>query len=173
MPTLISLLYFSITCFLWLSPKREEWWRESTLRKTLLFIFSTVQKSMSLRPPTPIPVLRLRKQVNQTQRPVGCETSPGPAPSRRRHQSFHLDFRGKAKTHTHKTKKSHPTLLSELVSVLNSALAAAQPAAVWTRLKKQIDTIKDRVGQQRPKCLPTAGNKTAGATWALGRVSSW
>lgn len=130
LPTLISPLYFSITCFLWLSPKREEWWRESTLRKTLLFIFSTVQKSTSLRPPTPIPVLRLRKQVNQTQRPVGCETSPGPALSRRSHQSFHVDFRGKAKTHTHTQKHLTQLFLSELVSVLNSALAAAQPAAV-------------------------------------------
>lgn len=130
LPTLISPLYFSITCFLWLSPKREEWWRESTLRKTLLFIFSTVQKSTSLRPPTPIPVLRLRKQVNQTQRPVGCETSPGPAPSRRSHQSFHVDFRGEAKTHTHTQKHLTQLFLSELVSVLNSALAAAQAAAV-------------------------------------------
>lgn len=55
--------------------QREEWYLESTLIKTLSLLLRP--KSMSLHPPTPIPVLCLRKQVNQTQKSVGCDTNPG------------------------------------------------------------------------------------------------
>lgn len=60
-----------------------------------------------LHPPTPIPILCLRKQVNQTQKPVGCETSLGPTLGHQSHQSFNLDFDGKPRKHI---QKSHPAL---------------------------------------------------------------
>lgn len=93
--------------------QREERRLESTLIKTLSVHLPLCPNSMSLHPPTPIPVLRLRKQVNQTQKPVGCETSPGPSePSI---ISFGL-WRKTKQTRTKITPNS-----SELVSLLNSA----------------------------------------------------
>lgn len=53
----------------------------------------------------PFPFQRLRKQVNQPQKPVGCETNPGPTSSPRSHQSLHLDSKWKTKL-----QNSHPTL---------------------------------------------------------------
>lgn len=59
----------------------------------------------------PIPVLCLRKQFNQTQRPVGCETNVGTTlrPEQPSIMSFGLEWKTK-QTETH---KNH-TQLSEL-----------------------------------------------------------
>lgn len=92
---------------------------------------------MSLHPPTPIPVFCLRKQVNQTQKPVGCvKQAPALRSGLHSHQSFHLDFSGKPRTHTKKeiTPKSEPTYCSSIAhlsaDLSTTELAAAQPAAM-------------------------------------------